>query len=278
MTAELFILDHLSIIRIAGSAVQQFLQGQITGDIHEVNDTHGLFTAICDPKGRMLATFFIWQQNTEYFLLLPTAIVELTISHLKKFAVFSKTTVLEMIDLMAVVHEPQIKMTDWAQFTIPFLNGRYLSIGNNQEFSDQISKHANTNAYNTWQLFNIAHGIVWIHPETRGILIPQMINLQKLGGVSFKKGCYIGQEIVARTEHLGKLKRHLYVGEMHSDQSPLLGSELLNDNQQPVGIIVSTALKEKNKFLLLMVLQDQLITATLYLGQDIIKNLRPVLE
>lgn len=96
---------------------------------------------------------------------------------------------------------------------------------------------------NSWRLINISAGLVWIYPKTSGILIPQMINLQRWGGVSFTKGCFIGQEIIARTEHLGKLKRHLYRAVLNNEDCPNIGDSVKNNTGQSVGIVIETARK-----------------------------------
>lgn len=102
-----------------------------------------------------------------------------------------------------------------------------------------------------------APGISWIQPETSELFTPQMINWQKLGGVSFKKGCYIGQEVVARTEHLGQLKRHLYTGDLQCNENHQVGDVIFSE-QNEAGII--TKISDK-KFL--AVIQDQFATQQL---------------
>ncbi len=107
-----------------------------------------------------------------------------------------------------------------------------------------------------WQAFNIETGFVWIYPESSGLFIPQMINLQQWGGVSFKKGCYVGQEIIARTENLGQLKRHLYRARVNADVLHV-GDELTNKGT-PIGNIAEIA-KSTSGFEILAVIHDSAI-------------------
>lgn len=129
---------------------------------------------------------------------------------------------------------------------------------------------------NTWRLANIKIGWVWIYPATSNVLVPQMINFQKWGGVDFNKGCYIGQEIVARSEYLGKLKRHLYRANVASDNKPTPGEVLKNQNDQPVGVIVEAAQNENAEYELLGVLQSHAIKKEIIFNQSYLKNLEKV--
>lgn len=214
-------LNHLSLICIQGVDAGKFLQGQLTGDVLQLPESKGLFTACCDPKGRMLASFLLWRAGEDFYVLLPKTLAEMTLAHLKKYVLFSKVTL-------------QIE-------------------ANPEQFVQSNPAYSNENA---WRAANIESGLVWIYPQTRELLIPQMVNLEQWDGVSFKKGCYVGQEIIARTENLGKLKRHLYRAEI--DNSPLqIGDPILNSEKTPIGLVV-----EKSSEKILAVLQDQLLSNT----------------
>lgn len=168
--------NTLSTLKLSGIKTQEFLQGQLTCDLRLLT-LHGQYSlaACCDHKGRMLANFWVMKWETDFLLILPENMIEITKNHLQKYAVFSKVT-------LSVGSHPEA-MTDVAAL-----------------FKNRIEK-----------------GIVILQPKTSLLFTPQMINLQKLGGVSFEKGCYVGQEIIARTEHLGTLKRHLHRLEINSD-------------------------------------------------------------
>ncbi len=218
-------LQYLGVLRANGPDTEAFLQGQLTCDITSLSETQGSFGACCDPKGRMLATFFIWRSADNYYLLLPRNMLDMTLAHLKKYIIRAK------VNLQIENHAAEL-------ITSP-------------DFS--------TNE-NHWRAQNIAAGFVWIYPATRGLLIPQMINLEKIGGVSFKKGCYVGQEIIARTENLGKLKRHLYQAEIDTAENIKIGDEITNADKQVIGIIVEFVQITATHYKLLAVLQDQLTT------------------
>ena len=100
------------------------------------------------------------------------------------------------------------------------------------------------------------NGFTFIYQKTSGLFTPQMINLQLMNGVSFSKGCYVGQEVVARTEHLGKLKRHLYRAEVECESPPQPGDKIYQD-EQVMGVVTVSAPNKNGGYTLLAVIQDR---------------------
>nr|WP_246168925.1 tRNA-modifying protein YgfZ [Coxiella endosymbiont of Amblyomma sculptum] len=130
---------------------------------------------------------------------------------------------------------------------------------------------------NFWRSWNVEIGLVWIYPQTRTKLIPQMINLQRWGeALSFTKGCYIGQEIIARTHYLGKLKRRLYRASVICHSLPEPGAKLRNQNSQNVGIIVEAASKKNKEHKLLAVLQDTAIENDILFDHSVLETISVV--
>ena len=109
---------------------------------------------------------------------------------------------------------------------------------------------------------NILENLCILYPETSLLFTPQMISLEKLGGVSFTKGCYVGQEIVARTEHLGTLKRHLHQLNIQSDQSVNVGNTLKNSKNETYGVVTESVKITDNSYQILAVIQDQMFYNT----------------
>ena len=234
-------INHFGFIAIQGKNSASFLQGQLTCDIHKINKEKSSFGSCCNHKGRMIANFFVFQNDQEHYFLLPKSMIPLTILHLKKYAVFSNVK-LTFVDNVIDFNIPEIIL-------------------------EELDK-------NSWRTINVNTGLVWLYPETSGKLIPQMINLQKWGGVSFTKGCFIGQEIIARTEHLGKLKRHLYRAVLN-DTNLLLkpGDELRNKNDQPVGIVVEIARKNTKQEILAVIQDTALKNEEIAFNHTLLKNL-----
>lgn len=171
------IRNSLKYLKVSGTDASKFLQGQLTCDINQANETQPVLGAHCNVKGRIESLFEIFKKDDVYFLLMPSSIIEHAYTTLKKYALFSKVT-LEIMEL----------------------NDSGLSI----EFPV---------TFDEWRLQRIEKGIPTLFPETTGKFLPHDLNLPTLNAVSFTKGCYLGQEIVARMQHLGKPKWHMVVAD-----------------------------------------------------------------
>jgi folate-binding protein YgfZ len=216
-------LSYLSLIRIHGPDAEKFLQGQLTCDIHKLTPQQNILGAYCNYKGRVIAIFRLFLRNNNYYLLLPKSILENTFSTFKKYAMFSKVT-LDIVDDFRVISDD------------PLFNS---------------SNHLNDETQ--WRLFNIQQGIPTIYPQTNEMFTPHMLNLPELGAVSFNKGCYLGQEVIARTEYLGKSKRQMFQKEIISNKTLSPGEEVYNEASEKIGIIVDAVKTDINKYLALIV-------------------------
>jgi len=253
------LLNHFAAIRVYGPNVAIFLQGQTTCDIRQVKENQGLLGACSDTKGRMIANFFVVCINTDYFLLLPQNSIENLLHHLKKYAVLSRVELLPAPEWKIIEYRGAKEFTDKDVFMFSFpRDSQWLMVPTDQEMkiTDKLGTITNALSLSNWENLNIDSGLVWLNPKTSGLFIPQMINWQKWNGVSFTKGCYIGQEIIARTEHLGQLKRHLYHSEISSTEKPTVGNEIKKSDGQTIGIIVAAGLLPEKKYKLLAVIQD----------------------
>ncbi len=217
-------------IYISGPDAEPFLQGMLTCDLLKLDATPVL-AAACNQKGRIIANFWIWRDNADFYVTLPTSMSNILISHLQKYVLRSK-----------VNFEPS------SSHDTP--SSRGLTTG---------SRNNNTNS---------PLQPIWILPETSEQFTPQMIDLEKHGDVSFTKGCYLGQEIIARTEHLGKLKRHLY--EIQCDGNNLtVADDIKNEKGQKLGTVVAII---DNRFF--AVIEDRAMGETLYVNEVVINDTR----
>ena len=118
MPSALIPVHYFGLITIAGKNASTFLQGQLTCDMREINETRGLFGACCDHKGRMVTNFFVFQKNENYYFLLPKSMVKPTITHLKKYAVFSKVELTAADNVKAVEYRgPEIVLKEMDENT-----------------------------------------------------------------------------------------------------------------------------------------------------------------
>ncbi len=255
-------LSDYQLISVSGPDAAKFLQGQLTCDVREITPTQSGLGAYCNHKGRVLVIFRIFYHNEKYYLFLPTAMTESTLKILKKFAVFSKVTLAietswlklaaagAKIETLLATHflnlPQQINNISHTEtmviIRIAGAEPRYQIFAPPdllQKLIHQGSVFSNEAAPKIWQLQNIAAGIPEIYPETFEMFTPHMLNLDQLGAVSLQKGCYVGQEIIARTQYLGKSKRRLTNITASTNEIITPGTHIVNEQQQEVGQVVS---------------------------------------
>ena len=274
-------LSHYGLIAVHGDDAESFLQGQLTNDIRAVDDRHSQFSGICNSKGRLLASFRVFRCGDSYYLCLPTDLIETVISRLRMFILRSNVTLEEASDTF--VHlgisgskaEDDLRKfagalpdnthqvtqgKDQAILRVPGIHPSFeifTTIDNARQLWNKLNVQSAPIGSVAWQFLDIQAGIPMIAPQTREAFVPQMVNLQLIDGVSFTKGCYTGQEIVARMQYLGKLKRRMYRARVDSDPEPQAGDEVYvsDDERQSVGKLVSAAPHPDGGYAMLVVLQ-----------------------
>ncbi len=270
-------IHSFTAVHVNGVNAAKFLQGQLTGDILTLSPRSATLSACCDQKGRMIANFWVGRIEDDYFLFMPRSMSAQLIAHLQKYAVFSKVILNEQND-WAIFNYcgqqlPNFKTDNFIHTQLAVLTQNtqlHWFIGKPelmievwkclQNFATEICEEAIQYA---WIL---AH-LVFLQPTTMNLFLPQMLELEKLGGVSFNKGCYVGQEVVARTQHLGQLKRHLQKMHVDSTQAPLVGEALHDGQGQQVGHVAAVSLDPKPGYLLLCVIQDHALNSTIFINK-----------
>jgi folate-binding protein YgfZ len=288
-------LSHFGLIQVQGEDAVQFLQGQFTNDIREVTEQHSNLSAWCSPKGRMLANFRVMRRGSAYLLQMPLAQLETVLKRLRMFVLRSKVTVTDASDEWArfgltgecaqTLLQPYFEsLPETANATLvagdsllirmPGPRPRFELIGPVAELSgiwEACEDQATPMDSNFWALQEIRAGIPTVYPETREAFVPQMANMQLIDGVSFTKGCYTGQEVVARMQYLGKLKRRMYLAHVRSDSPPRPGDELFargSSSGQGAGKVVDAQAAGDGYDLLAVVELDSLAQEGLQLGEN----------
>jgi len=257
-------LSDFSLIRARGDDTLNFLNGQLSNDIRQLDATHSQLASWCSPKGRMMVVFRLFRRpwmdkcrerqdvesgrrDNDTLLQLPATLLENTLKRLRMFVMRAKVT-LENVDTELVgigLSGPDAKkiLTDAAGFapggdngcetredvTITSLPGphpRYEIIAPTaaaEKLWERLKSKAIPVGPAVWAWLDIMAGIPSVHPETNEEFVPQMANLEIVGGVNFKKGCYPGQEIVARMQYLGKLKQRMYRAHFAGETAPRPG-------------------------------------------------------
>ncbi len=271
-------LSHFGLIRVSGADARTFLQGQLTNDIHGVTTEHAQISSYCSPKGRMLGSFWIFQRGDDLFLQLPKERLDAVLKRLRMFVLRAQVLIEDASDALArfgIAGEcaaallPVAPAEDKASITrdeitiirLPGDRVRFEVVGP-EDLLTPIWDHAAAQAVPTnadfWSLLDIRAGMPNVLEETVEVFVPQMANLQLIDGVSFSKGCYTGQEVVARMQYLGKLKRRMYRARIETTERPAPGSEVFaanGDADTAVGRIVDAAPSPDGGFEALAVLQ-----------------------
>lgn len=253
-----------------GDDVQSFLQGQLTNDVKALSGSHWQRTGYCTPKGRLMASFLQWQIGPNAIAhLLPLEVFEPVTKRLRMFILRAKVT-FERLDspyialglwgaavgdfgktqkcvslsdtengpwLLSEQDCPVMGPRCWLIADPSYLEPLLLALANAQEISESA-----------WLFSEIQNAKAWIWKATQEAFVPQMINFEITGGVSFTKGCYPGQEVVARSQYLGKLKRRSFRADLEDELPPaqvlaLCGQDVWSQSNhaEPCGKVVGAA-------------------------------------
>lgn len=279
-TPQLIALPHLAILDVTGDDAQNFLHAQVPSDIRTLNAERAQISGWCTAKGRLLTTFVLWPIENGYRLVLAADVRDAIAKRLKMYVMRLKVQVTPATDVVygllypgPALNNQTLPTIDWQithidQLTAVRLDSsRDLLTGPESELHPLVESNSTTNPV-AWMLSDIAQGFPLVTQATSEHYVPQMVNLDKLGGVSFKKGCYPGQEIVARTHYLGKIKRHMY--RVSSTQPLTPGAEVRSSllNGQTCGSLLTAAPDAEGRWHALAVLQQDAVEGSIYLQND----------
>jgi folate-binding protein YgfZ len=272
-------LSQFGTLRVTGEDAQSFLQNLLSNDIREVSPTQAQFSSFNSAKGRMLATFLISRAGDDYLLQLPASLTEAMRKKLSMYVLRAKVKITDISNELIIlgISGPAAQRTLQAQgWALP-----ESVLGTSQNPSASVIKYSDTRyqlnvhpeqaealwlslssqatpvGSGSWDWLNIRAGLPVILPSTQEQFVPQMANFDLIGGINFKKGCYPGQEIVARMHYLGKLKRRMYLA--HADGTAKAGDELYGTDPagQSCGMIANAAAAPQGGYDVLAVIQSE---------------------
>ncbi len=260
---------HLGTLAVEGDDAADFLHNQLTNDVLNLADERARLAGYCSPKGRLLATLLLWKSANQILLTLPRDILPAIQKRLQMFVLRAKVRITDISDEKIILGlqfssnttatnlYPDLPSHPYA-VTHPELgtiirlpdaqaNARYYLLGDYKQATEawlHLSASMSLLPTSVWRWTDIMAGIPHITKATQEQFVPQMINFEAIGGVNFRKGCYPGQEIVARSQYLGKFKRRMFIASLSEtdDKLELLaGSEVFSDQDpdQPCGMIVN---------------------------------------
>lgn len=280
-------LSSFGLIRFSGDDAATFLQSQLSCDMREIDTQNARYGCYCTPKGRILANFTLWQQDGGFLMQLPAGFIASIQKRLSMFVLRAKVQLTDVSDAWVQIGiagtdavsaiEKATGITCHGDRSLQVLHGEKIHIlrlqsnrlslftpsANAAALWQQLSQYAQPAGTSCWEWLTIQAGIPVILPETQEAFIPQMVNLDALGGVSFKKGCYPGQEIVARTQYLGKLKRRMVLAHIDTSESVKPGDLLYSADMadQSSGTVVNAAPSPQGGVDMLAVVQQSSLDA-----------------
>jgi folate-binding protein YgfZ len=269
-TSQLRLTDW-GVIRAQGADAASFLHGQLTNDFALLDRDHARLAGFCTAKGRLLASMVGWRGADEEILLaLPAETLAATLKRLSMFVLRAKCKLTDASAEFAVYGLLDAPGTEaWSltrdgasvQIALPG-PGRALRI----QPTDAPAPAGNAITLDDWAWAEAAAGMAWVRGATVEAFVPQMINFEVLGGVNFKKGCYPGQEIVARSQYRGTLKRRLQVFE--TEAAAVIGQEIFHnaDPEQPAGVVAGAGQRAGRTMLAAEIKLAALEGGSLHLG------------
>lgn len=243
-------------LSVSGPDAASFLHGQFTNDVAGLAVGAVQYSGYCSPKGRMLANFPLARvADAEYLLVVPAAIAPALVRRLRMFVLRAKVVVAPLAESHACIGiagpagaAPQAQSVQQEEgvTVLGLPDGRLLAVcaaSRTRPFWETITRSATPAGSKVWDWLAINAGLPVITTATQDKFVPQMLNWELVGGVNFQKGCYPGQEIVARMQYLGKLKERLYRAHVAADGAATPGAPLYGAQfgEQACGTIVNAA-------------------------------------
>ncbi|NOR20297.1 MAG: hypothetical protein GQ538_09455 [Xanthomonadales bacterium] len=265
------LIPYLTVIRFSGTEAGDFLHNQISADVLALSNGESTFACYCEPKGRVLALMLVSRSNDDYLVIMSGSLAASVAARMKIYVMRAKVDI-EVLDSHEVVgvysdDKPHAVDKQMASLPVPDSSKAFLvrpAMSTQNSAADELDQ---------WKLSELQAGISWLCPETSGQFLPQMLGFDRLGAVNYRKGCYPGQEIVARTHYLGKVKRHPRLVCSHAMicPNPLDKLGILSGDQSYAGVITDCVHRKDSGACILVVTRmdpDLIAEKIEYQGQE----------
>lgn len=253
-------LSHLALVEVHGVDATDFLQGQLTNDVTRVSPALAQPSAWCNAKGRVITGLMVFERDGGLFLQAPHELSAKILQRLRLFVLRAKVSLddasARLVRIGVSGHEVHARLaetlanfpeTEYATRTadaltlcrLPGTTPRTEIVGPMQAMKpvwELAASHATRAGAQAWKLADILAGLPTVYSATSEHFLPQMLNMDALSAVSFKKGCYVGQEIVARTQHLGRIKRRMFLAKSACSTLPAPGADILGGGEHSVSV------------------------------------------
>ena len=227
-------LEHLRVLTISGEDAGELLQGQMTQDVRKLEDGKIHITSFCNVQGRVIASAFIQERNDQYDLILSSEIIDELENHLQRYILRSKVLIEQSDEKTFGAYKSDINEDSKECRSLKNDPKRVLTL------SSQVPESIdNFITSEEWIRCDIENSIAIINKESTEKFIPQMLNLDILDAVSFSKGCYTGQEVVARVQHRGKIKQRMFKFKTENEDLISHGSEIHHESKKVGTVVIS---------------------------------------
>lgn len=273
-------LTSLGIVMVSGAQAREYLQGQVTADLQQLHADRVRLACCNSPQGRVQAVFWMMERTDGIALVLPSSMVDSTVARLRKYVLRAKAKIEPAAHLqVGVIPRAQLpadidladakshrEIGGISYFILPGLDDAMV-IGALDAAIDPAREQQ-------WQLARIRAGLPQVYPETHESFVAQMLNIDLLGGISFDKGCYTGQEIIARAHFRGTVKRRMFLFQVDGP-APVPGTRVLAGDQH-AGDVVEAVASERGADVLAVISLPQLKNELRLDGQSAVLTRLPL--
>jgi tRNA-modifying protein YgfZ len=260
---------HYDIINVAGDDATTFLQSQFTCDVHSLKES-AIPAAYCDRKGKVLCRLHLSKKNSDYQLLVLQTNTNALIKTLKKYALFSKVTMEVDSSQQLIGYVGDTNVLNCSDSTSHWsITDTITVLQTTEHLLDsvwtEVMLHATEIDHNAWQCALQQAFYIEIEPSTRLQFTPHMLGMDQHSGLCFNKGCYLGQEVIARTEHLGKPKRTLVNFTGDHTETAAINTSIIDSENKTVGTLLQISRLSEQQFLGTACISISAMSADLFL-------------
>ena len=290
----LMTLDDWALATLTGADAEKYLQGQVTTDVAQLTEHQHLLAAHCDPKGKMWSNLRLFRRQDGFALIERRSLRDAQLTELKKYAVFSKVTIAPddehvllgvagfqaraaLNNLFSELPDAEKQVVSEGETSILWFEHpaeRFLLVtdaATAERVTEALRGEAQLNNSQQWLALNIEAGLPVIDAVNSAQFIPQATNIQALGGISFKKGCYTGQEMVARAKFRGANKRALWTLAGRASRVPEAGEDLelkMGENWRRTGTVLAAVQLDDGRLLVQVVMNNDMEADSVFRVRD----------
>ncbi|WP_447853002.1 tRNA-modifying protein YgfZ [Enterobacter mori] len=290
----LMTLDDWALATLTGADAEKYLQGQVTADVAQLTEHQHLLAAHCDPKGKMWSNLRLFRRQDGFALIERRSLRDAQLTELKKYAVFSKVAIAPddehvllgvagfqaraaLKNLFSELPDAEKQVVSEGETSILWFEHpaeRFLLVtdaATAERVTEALRGEAQLNNSQQWLALNIEAGLPVIDAVNSAQFIPQATNIQALGGISFKKGCYTGQEMVARAKFRGANKRALWTLAGRASRVPEAGEDLelkMGENWRRTGTVLAAVQLDDGRLLVQVVMNNDMEADSVFRVRD----------